>query len=371
MKNLRKSSSVFSSMLGIGSLFLILALSFAGCKNPAGSTVHVHEWGEWEFKASATCVAAGTEERICVHNSTHRETRNNPDEPVIPTAHDMAWVPTLTASATTNGLDTYTCQRTGCNHTDGSKITHATGTAGLSYTLINSNTEYSVSGGTVNTGMVYIPVYHRPDASSEYLPVTRVAVNAFYNQPGITGVTFLSDSKIDYIDNDAFRGTGLTSIIIPAGVTYIGNGSFASCSELTSVTFAPGSQLKTIYRYAFQSAIKLTSIEIPASVIEIDMYGFAYCSNLETVTFATGSQLDYIGTYAFRDSTKISTLTIPASIKDSTSGPIVINAFAGWISEQTIIVPFANLAEMLSVLGVPYDPDWKFTDCNAAVQYTL
>ena len=47
MKNLRKLPSVFSSVLGIGSLFLILAISFAGCNNPAGdpcSKGHSFQW---------------------------------------------------------------------------------------------------------------------------------------------------------------------------------------------------------------------------------------------------------------------------------------------------------------------------------------
>ncbi|MCL2184579.1 MAG: hypothetical protein FWB86_01820, partial [Treponema sp.] len=49
------------------------------------------------------------------------------------------------------------------------------GTPGLEYTLIDGGKAYCVDKGTVTSGVVTIPAFYRPNASSEYLPVTEVA----------------------------------------------------------------------------------------------------------------------------------------------------------------------------------------------------
>ena len=83
-------------------------------------------------------------------------------------------------------------------------------------------------------------------------------------------------SDVTEIPKDAFWGTGLTSIEIPASVMNIGAYAFCQCNNLGCVTFADGSQLSTIGEEAFWNS-GLTSIEIPASVTEIKEETFEYC----------------------------------------------------------------------------------------------
>ena len=52
----------------------------------------------------------------------------------------------------------------------------------------------------------------------------------------------------------------LTSIIIHSGVTSIGSGAFAGCSNLESVTFAEGSQLTSIGSRSFDGCSNLETI---------------------------------------------------------------------------------------------------------------
>ncbi|MCL2245366.1 MAG: hypothetical protein FWC03_13015, partial [Treponema sp.] len=52
---------------------------------------------------------------------------------------------------------------------------YGAGTPGLEYTLIDGGKAYCVDQGTVTSGVVTIPAFYRPNASSEYLPVTEVA----------------------------------------------------------------------------------------------------------------------------------------------------------------------------------------------------
>jgi hypothetical protein len=82
-------------------------------------------------------------------------------------------------------------------------------------------------------------------------------------------VTFENGSRLERIEESAFCGTGLKSILIPSSVVTLGKGSFCRCKSLESVTFENGSRLERIEESAFrQSGLK--SIEIPHSVTSID-----------------------------------------------------------------------------------------------------
>ena len=65
----------------------------------------------------------------------------------------------------------------------------------------------------------------------------------------------------DKLGNYAFKGcSGLTSMIIPSGVTSIGYGAFAGCSGLTSLAIP--SSVTSISDYAFYGCSGLTSIYV-------------------------------------------------------------------------------------------------------------
>jgi uncharacterized repeat protein (TIGR02543 family) len=87
------------------------------------------------------------------------------------------------------------------------------------------------------------------------------------------------------IGNNAFSSSGITSIIIPASVTDIGNSAFDSASLLTSINFAPGSQLRTIEANAFLNTFLLESITIPASVLTIGEAAFQNSAELTRIYF--------------------------------------------------------------------------------------
>jgi hypothetical protein len=59
------------------------------------------------------------------------------------------------------------------------------------------------------------------------------------------------------IGKRAFRGTGLVGIILPSSVAILGEGCFAECKSLSSVTFEAGSPLLGIEREVLQKARSL------------------------------------------------------------------------------------------------------------------
>ena len=114
---------------------------------------------------------------------------------------------------------------------------------------------------------------------------------------GISGLHNLMSNgknyKSLYIDGELVAG----NLVIPEGVTSIGDQAFRGCSALTSVTFAEGSQLTSIGEYAFRDCSALTSIVIPDSVTSIGDQAFCGCSALTSVTIPAG--VTSIGDYAF------------------------------------------------------------------------
>jgi len=267
----------------------------------------------------------------------------------------------------------------------------------LSFELINNGTAYRVRKGTVNSGKVVIPATHsRTRATDDELPVLEIG------------------APTDDEPNGAFRGTKITSMIIPEGVKAIYAGGLSDCLELTSVTLPES--LERIGHAAFWGSKKLTRIDIPGGTI-IDESAFGDCSGLTEVTIGEGiteikaatfnfctslvsinipesvtsigggafiycpsltslilpEGLQHIGVGAFTDTTKISEITIPASVTSVGAGYGFSNgsdgkgswAFFGWTSEQTIYIEgFANEKEADEAWGA----GWR-QRCNAKIVY--
>lgn len=84
------------------------------------------------------------------------------------------------------------------------------------------------------------------------------------------------------IPNDFVQCEGLTSIVIPDSITYIGRERFSGCTSLTSVTI-PDS-VTEIRIGAFIECTSLTNITIPDSVTLIEDAAFDACTSLVSVT---------------------------------------------------------------------------------------
>jgi len=169
-------------------------------------------------------------------------------------------------------------------------------TYGLSFTLIDSNTAYSVSKGTATDDEVIIPAVY------EGLPVTEIESasygngykGGFANYTSMTSITI--PNSVTSIGRDAFSGcTGLTSITIPNSVTSIGMDAFSGCTGLTSITI-PNSVTSISY-YAFSGCTSLTSVTIPNSVTSIGMNAFRGCTGLTSITIGTITSANF-STYA-------------------------------------------------------------------------
>ena len=108
-----------------------------------------------------------------------------------------------------------------------------------------------------------------------------------------------------YLNNEL-----VTELVIPDGVTSIGNSAFEYCSELTSITI-PDS-VTSIGRSAFLSCSGLTSITIPDSVTSIGRSAFEGCFGLARITIP--GSVTSIGVGAFNSCISLTSITIPNSV---------------------------------------------------------
>ena len=147
-----------------------------------------------------------------------------------------------------------------CTAATWAQTTFENETGKLKFTVTDATNKYvSVAkGSSTPSGKVTIPqtVNYEDD---EYT-VTSIEADGFYNC------------------------TAITSVIIPEGVTTIGNWAFASCTKMTTITIPES--VTTIGSQAFNYCDKLTSITIPKSVTSIGNSAFLDCGSLKSINVA-------------------------------------------------------------------------------------
>ena len=111
------------------------------------------------------------------------------------------------------------------------------------------------------------------------------------------------------IGNATFKNTALTEIVIPEGVTELGDEAFSYCNDLTRVTL-PDSVSK-IGEECFLNCVRLEQINMPAELNSIGVYGLRW-TQMERFELPRGTKS--IGAYAFDRSPKLKEVLIPCSV---------------------------------------------------------
>ena len=124
--------------------------------------------------------------------------------------------------------------------------------------------------------------------------ITEIPNNAFDGKGWLNSV--ILPEGINRIGNYAFRGTSIRRIIIPSTVTTIGQYAFIS-TPLQYLTFAEGSQLKSIQKYAFQKCASLQEVILPEGVETIACFAFDLCTSMKKVEMP--NTVTSLAAYAF------------------------------------------------------------------------
>lgn len=167
---------------------------------------------------------------------------------------------------------------------------------GLTYTLNAANKTATVSSYDDSTQDGVIDI-----------PDTVTSGGQSYKVTAIGEYAFIPSRKI----------TNVSSVFIPATVTSIGRFAFRCCKFLATVTFAEGSQLKSIGVSAFSGTNpahpRFKEIQIPNSVETISTNAFQNCQDLESITLP--ASLETIESSAFSYCLNLSEIRLPTSLK--------------------------------------------------------
>jgi hypothetical protein len=136
------------------------------------------------------------------------------------------------------------------------------------------------------------------NASDVVIPqgVTEIGQGAFKEYSLIKHVNI--PNTVTKIGKGSFcRCEGLVDVIIPDSVTHIGAYAFAGCKSLTNVELSDN--LERIDFGAFKYCESLRFIEIPNSVKGLGNDVFFYCRNMEHVEISNDSKWIGFGTFTF------------------------------------------------------------------------
>lgn len=152
------------------------------------------------------------------------------------------------------------------------------------------------------------------------------------------GITVLGDRL--------FNDCGVLTIEIPASVTHINQYAFRQCKRLTEVTFAEGSKLRAVGYMAFNTCSKLQSVVFPDET-STTLAGFVFnnCTALRSVTL--GNKTTSIAAACFKNCYALTSVEIPALVATcgGTSNSVLTSAFDGCktLAEVTFYNPETNI----------------------------
>ena len=161
--------------------------------------------------------------------------------------------------------------------------------------------------------------------------VTKIGEKLFYRCGSLSRVNFPENGNLRSIGAYAFGSDTqwFSSLEIPEGVTEIGEGAFAGCVEMISVTLP--STLISLGAYAF-SGCSMSNVEIPDGITEINDWTFSGCVNLSAV--AIPERLTAIGNRAFYNCRSLPEIDLPETLTS-----IGIEAFYGCSSFTAMDIP--------------------------------
>ena len=140
--------------------------------------------------------------------------------------------------------------------------------------------------------------------------VTEIGDGAFRGCTTLTSVA-IPESVME-IGGWAFYGcTGLVRISIPHSVEMIGKRAFSGCSELTGIEIP--AKVTRLEESAFFECKKLSHVGLPDALTFIGKEAFAYCPCLSGVTFPDA--LEFVGEKAFAGCESLTSIELPEKVK--------------------------------------------------------
>ena len=167
--------------------------------------------------------------------------------------------------------------------------------------------------------------------------VTEIGDFAFSNCPSLENILVSADNPSYVSINNCCLSKdlrklifGCRSSIIPEGISMIEESAFEGCVGLTSIVMPEG--VKEIGWDAFSGCTGLTNIVIPDSVTEINGGAFFGCTSLTSIVIPKG--VTEIGESAFSGCTGLTGVVIPEGVTE-----ISMNVFRDCTGLTSVVIP--------------------------------
>ena len=167
--------------------------------------------------------------------------------------------------------------------------------------------------------------------------ITEIGDFAFSNCPSLENILVSADNPSYVSINNCCLSKdlrklifGCRSSIIPEGISMIEESAFEGCVGLTSIVMPEG--VKEIGWDAFSGCTGLTNIVIPDSVTEINGGAFFGCTSLTSIVIPKG--VTEIGESAFGGCVGLTSVVIPEGVTE-----IGESAFGGCVGLTSVVMP--------------------------------
>lgn len=222
----------------------------------------------------------------------------------------------------------------------------------LQFNVEAGNANYSAQGGTLYNKDKTVLISHPAGGTCTVADtVTTIGTKAFSYNEQLQSVVL--PENLEIIEDDAFRGTGLTTLSLPLSLQMIGDYSFNECSNLESIVI-PGN-VQSVGSYAFWSCENLKEVFYPAN-LDISSAGINYSNNNTSI-------ISYIenndGTIAFtidNYADGVTTVSLPKEFAGKTNVPAT-----------TMDVTCKNT--VVSDIALPEHWQWSSLDENVPLVY--
>lgn len=177
---------------------------------------------------------------------------------------------------------------------------------GLVYSLNADGQSYSVAAAGTSTALTYVNI----PATYNDKPITAIKANAFKGKSGLEFI--LIPEGVTRIGEYAFYGCINARILLPSTLRQIGANAFNGCAKL-NITELP-SDVEEIPESAFEGCDGISSLKLPESVKIIGAYAFNNCANLNSVELPDGLLKIYAS--AFFNCPLLTDISIPNNVNE-------------------------------------------------------
>lgn len=220
----------------------------------------------------------------------------------------------------------------------------------------NSKNYSSVAGILYDknqTAILYLPVALADPQIVIPKTVKTITDNAFNGLANITSILFEEGSVLETIGANAFSGTSITSLVLPAGVSSVDVTAFYQCDSLTSVTISDNFPTSLDLSLYFAYCPALEEIVVPANCAAyVSENGVVYSADKTRLEFypagkpgtefAVPATVTTIGLGAFGNNSMLEKVIVPAGVTT-----IRAAAFAGMTALKA--VEFAEAQTVLTI----------------------